>query len=198
MRLGVVRRERPGGDRRLEVLAQLVDARRPSAGSSNSVADRARVAAHERDRLRVLGEEREVGAEAVVDEALERRRARAARRARARAPRRRSRRRARGAPTPCRGSSCRTCPSPGRCGGRCRARAPRRSRSRANTLARRGEDRRAVGRLRALALAGGRSARHAGDLASRAAPRGAHRQRGSRPRAPARRRAGAPCSSACR
>ena len=63
------------GDPGVKILAQLHDPR-AEGRLVEQHPDRARVTAHERHRLRVLGEEREVGAETVGDERLDRRRLR--------------------------------------------------------------------------------------------------------------------------
>ena len=165
-------------------------------GSSNIVADRAGVAPQERRTRR--------GSSTMNRSRRGRRprRTRAASGARARgahaAPRlrRRPRARAPGTPTPCRGSSCRTCRRRGRCGGRCRARSPRRSRARRRPPGpRRGSPRGWPAFVRLAAAAGDARARgHA------ATARGArrHRQRGGRRAARARRPPCAPWPSATR
>ena len=102
--------------RRRRSSSQLLDARAPSAGSSNSARIVPALRRMSSNVARVLG------AGTRSRRGSRRRRTprascapRGARRARAARLRRRSRPAAPAGPTPCRGSSCRRCPSPGRC-----------------------------------------------------------------------------------
>jgi hypothetical protein len=99
-------------DRRVEIGAQLLGPR-AELQLAEQLAHRARVAAHELEVHGVLGhvpEEREVAA---VHELLGRAPGRASRAHALAARPRRTRRGSPGTPTPCPGSSCRTCPPPG-------------------------------------------------------------------------------------
>ena len=125
----VDRRELAAADRLAQVGLEL-----PQPGGQHRVAealaDRAEVAAQERERAGIGGDELEERAEAGLDERLRARAPSGGPRGRGAAPRRPSPPRSRGRPPPCRGSSCRTCRRPAPCAGRCRARRPRRSRAR--------------------------------------------------------------------